>query len=103
MSKTIKRTSLEDLVSRSVRALLAATPVKPQPAAAPQKPSRREKVKGTQPVSVYPPLAAYEQLRQLAHDERRKMHDYMIEGLDLVFRQKGLPSIAELKARGGDA
>jgi hypothetical protein len=67
------------------------------------KPSRREKVKGTHQLSVYAPLAAYEQLRQLAHDERGKMHDYLIEGLDLVFRQKGLPSIAELKSRGGDA
>jgi hypothetical protein len=98
-----KRPSLEEFVSRSVKAIPAPTPVTPQLAATLDKPSRREKVKGTQPVSVYPPLAAYEQLRQLAHDERKKMHYYFLQGLDLVFREKGLPSIAELKARGRDA
>jgi hypothetical protein len=55
---------------------------------------------GTHQHSVYIPLAAHEQLRKLPFDERGKMHDYLLEGLDLVFRQKGLPSIAELTARG---
>jgi hypothetical protein len=38
-----------------------------------------------------------EQLRTLAYNERRKMHDYLMEGLELVFRKRGLPSIAELE------
>ena len=40
-----------------------------------------------------------EQLRKLAFDEEGKMHDYLLEGLDLVFRQRGLPGIAELKKK----
>ena len=31
------------------------------------------------------------------------MHDYLIEGLDLVFRKRGLPGIAELKKKHADA
>ena len=38
----------------------------------------------------------HEQLRTLAFEERRKLHDYIIEGLDKVFAEKGLPSIKEL-------
>jgi hypothetical protein len=94
----MKRTSLESFVKDPDQ---EAPPV--APAAAPPPSNRREKVKGTHQLSVYAPLAGYEQLRQLAHDERKKMHDYLLLGLDLVFRQKGLPSMAELKARDGDA
>ena len=36
-------------------------------------------------------------------EERRKMHDYLMEGLDLVFEKRGLPAIAELlKERRGE-
>jgi hypothetical protein len=90
MSK-VKRTSLEAFVIDPIQ---EAPPV--VSSAAPPPSHRREKVKGTHQLSVYAPMAAYEQLRQLAHDERNKMHDYLLLGLDLVFRQKGLPSIAEL-------
>ena len=27
------------------------------------------------------------------------MHDYLLEGLDLVFRERGLPGIAELEKK----
>jgi hypothetical protein len=50
--------------------------------------------------SVYLGKPVYEQLRRLAFDERRKMHDYLIEGLDSVFRKRGLPSIDELEKEG---
>ncbi len=46
--------------------------------------------------TVYLPIKVHEQLRRLAFDERAKMHDYLLEGLDLVFRARGLRSIAEL-------
>jgi hypothetical protein len=48
---------------------------------------------------VYLPVSVHEQLRRLAFDERAKMHDYLLEGLDLVFRARGLRSIAELTGR----
>jgi hypothetical protein len=50
--------------------------------------------------TVYLPLPVHEQLRHLAFEERAKMHDYLMEGLDLVFKTRGLPSIAELSQRG---
>ena len=46
--------------------------------------------------TAYLPKAVHEQLRQLAFEERLKMHDYLIEGLDLVFTKRGLLSIEEL-------
>jgi hypothetical protein len=46
--------------------------------------------------TVYLPLSVYEQLRTVAFQERKKMHDYLIEGLDRAFQARGLKSIAEL-------
>lgn len=49
--------------------------------------------------TVYLPAAVHEQLRQLAFEERRKMHDYLMEGLDRVFKNRGLKSNSELVKR----
>lgn len=49
--------------------------------------------------TAYLPIDIYEQLRKLAFEERKKMHDYLLEGLDLVFKDRGLPSIQELKRK----
>lgn len=46
--------------------------------------------------TVYLPPAVHRQLRALAFEEERKMHDYLMEGLDLVFRKRGLKSVSEL-------
>lgn len=46
--------------------------------------------------TVYLPSAVHEQLRQLAFEERKKMHDYLVEGLDRVFKDRGLKSYVEL-------
>lgn len=54
--------------------------------------SKNETVKQT----VYLPPAVHEQLRQLAFEERKKMHDYLVEGLDRVFRNRGLKPYVEL-------
>ncbi len=96
MSK--KRTSLDAILSRTVNTAPAEPPAAPP--SEPEPPRRRERVKGTVAHSTYLPIPVHEQLRRLAFDERRKMHDYLLDGLDLVFRQKGLPTIAELKGRG---
>jgi hypothetical protein len=81
-----KRTSLD--------ALLA-----PPPAAVPEPAellplSRRPDVKQQ---TVYLPLPVYEQLRRLAFEERVKMHQLLMEGLDRVFRDRGLPDLDALK------
>jgi len=46
--------------------------------------------------TAYLPLPVHEQLRKLAFEEDGKIHDYIIEGLDLVFADRGLPSIKDL-------
>jgi hypothetical protein len=49
--------------------------------------------------SVYLPEAAYEALRQVAFDERRKIHDLLIEGIELVLKKRGYPTLADMKAK----
>lgn len=46
--------------------------------------------------TVYLPPVVRDQLRELAFSERVKMHALILEGLDAVFRARGLKSIAEL-------
>ena len=49
--------------------------------------------------AVYLPPAVHDQLRELAFAERAKMHGLLMEGLDLVFRKRGLKSITELTGK----
>jgi hypothetical protein len=44
------------------------------------------------------PEAAYEALRRVAFDERCKIHDLLMEGVELVLKKRGYPLIAEMKA-----
>lgn len=83
MSK--KRTSLENLFSTQT--------VATAPATAPATIEGSEKKKQ---IATYLHPAVYEQLRTLAFEERHKMHDYLIEGLNLVFQKRGLKSVEEL-------
>lgn len=57
--------------------------------------ARKETINQT----VYLPPAVYEQLRHLAFEERRKMHDYLVEGLDRVFKDRGLKPYFDLAGR----
>lgn len=88
---TRKRTSLEALLRDA--AATEPAPTLPPPAV---RPGRRP---GVRQQTVYLPIPIYEQLRRLAFEERVKMHTLLMEGLDRVFRDRGLPSIAELRAR----
>ena len=85
-----KRTSLDAL-------LQAEAPAPTPPPAASETPARRRPSVRQQ--TVYLPIPVYEQLRRLAFEERVKMHSLLMEGLDRVFRDRGLPGIAELRAR----
>ena len=49
--------------------------------------------------SVYLPEAAYEALRQVAFDERCKIHDLLIEGVELALKKRGYPALADMKAK----
>lgn len=93
MSK--KRTSLDSILNKVVEEQKPKAPPRPEPpvVAAAEPPQPR----ATRQQSVYLGLPVYEQLRKLAFEERGKMHAYMLEGLDLVFRKRGLPGISELE------
>jgi hypothetical protein len=55
--------------------------------------------KQKQQLPTYLPHAAYEQLRKLAFDERISMNTLVLEGIDLLFANRGLPSLSELIKR----
>jgi hypothetical protein len=64
------------------------------PAPAPDRPATlKERAKQ---LSVYLEPPVYDQLRDLAYSERTKIHTLMLEGLDLLFKQRGAPSIGQL-------
>ena len=72
----------------------------PLPENSPPTKSAARKREGFKHQTVYLPLAVHEQLRKLAFEERARMHDYLMEGLDKVFASRGLPSLRELVPDG---
>jgi hypothetical protein len=73
------------------------TPFMPdEPAAEPVAARRQER---TIQQTVYLPPAVHDQLRELAFAERVKMHAILMEGLDSVFRGRGLKPIADLTSK----
>jgi len=92
MPARVKRTSLESLAElRELKQQTFAMSSEPTIGK-----TRRPRVKQQ---TAYLPLAVYRQLRELAFVEERKMHDYLLQGLDMVFHQKGLKSIADLTGK----
>lgn len=53
-------------------------------------------IKSVKKTSIYIPQKAFDQLRELAFTEDKKMHDYFLEGLDRVFKHRGLKSLNDL-------
>lgn len=49
--------------------------------------------------TAYLARPVYRQLKELAFTHDRKMHEFVLEGLDLVFREHGLRSIHDLTAQ----
>jgi hypothetical protein len=49
--------------------------------------------------TLYLPPVVHDQLRELAFSERVKMHALIMEGLDAVFRARGMKSIADLNGK----
>ena len=50
-------------------------------------------------LSVYLEPAVYDQLREIAYTERSKSHSLLLEGLELLFRDRGARSIKELEGK----
>jgi hypothetical protein len=48
--------------------------------------------------SLYLPEPVYEALRKIAFEERLKIHDVVLEGIDLALRRRGYASIERLMA-----
>jgi hypothetical protein len=90
-----KRTSLDAIITRSVTETQAGEPPVSANAKTPDAGNRP----GFKQQTAYLPIAVHEQLRRLAFEERAKMHDYLLEGLDLVFRKRGLPDVEALKKK----
>ena len=66
----------------------------------PAKPAATLKQRARQ-MSVYLEPPVYDQLRDLAYAERTKMHALMLEGLELLFKQRGARSIDQLNGPEG--
>ena len=49
--------------------------------------------------SLYLPEGVYEALRKIAFEERLKIHDVVLEGIDLALRRRGYPSVENLKGK----
>ena len=61
----------------------------PRAASAPAKPGSRQPRPGIIHTSLYLPEAVYEALREAAFRERRKIHDIVLEGIELALRKRG--------------
>ena len=86
-----KRTSLEAVLNP---AAVAPDAVAPEDARTIRKSiGQRRRVKQQ---TAYLPVPVYERIRRLAFEENTKMHSLLMEGLDRVFKDRGLPSIAEI-------
>jgi hypothetical protein len=48
--------------------------------------------------SIYLPEPVYEALRKIAFEERLKIHDIVLEGIEASLRRRGYPSVENLKA-----
>jgi hypothetical protein len=48
--------------------------------------------------SLYLPAPVYEVLRKIAFDERAKIHDLVMQGIEAVLRKRGYPSVDDLKS-----
>ncbi len=47
--------------------------------------------------SLYLPRAVHDALRKAAFDERVKIHDVVMEGIEAALRERGYPSIERLR------
>jgi hypothetical protein len=54
-------------------------------------------------MSLYLEAPVYEQLREIAHHERTKIHPLILEAIDLLLKKRGSPSIKQLMQKTGSA
>jgi hypothetical protein len=93
------KVSLKAIVAASGPARRASgmAPSRGEPARTAPREPLKERAKQ---LSVYLEPAVYDQLRDIAHAERTKMHPLMLEALDLLFSHRGARSIRDIEERG---
>ena len=84
-----------EIVSKQRRTVLSGV-VTPFSSQEPQPPALARPRPRMIQQTVYLPPAVHDQLRELAFAERVKMHSILMEGLDLVFKDRGLRPLSEL-------
>ena len=78
------------------------TTLTPRRAAAPKQPAGQGTLKQrAHQLSVYLEGPVYDRLRDIAHDERTKLHPLILEAIDLLLKKRGSPSIKELIKKTG--
>lgn len=94
-------------MARKPRRTLSAALAREGEVAEPQTPGKQPALPEATPApgapetvryTAYLPRPVYRQLKELAFTHDRKMHEFVLEGLDLVFREHGLRSIHDLTA-----
>lgn len=93
-----KRTTLDTLLAASVKPDVLSPPPDAVTVEKAEKPTPIPK-KQKKPIiyqTLYLPVPVHEQLRHLAFVEHKKLHDYYLEGIELVLKSRGLKSIGEL-------
>src|SRR6266478_8863440 len=71
---------------------------KPTVFGVPTKPAGRQPRPDVVHSSLYLREPVYEALREVAFKERCKIHDLVMQGIDLALRKRGYPSVEELRA-----
>ena len=74
----------------------AGAPVETAEARKPERGGESKRRPRVKQHTAYLPLVVHDQLRRLAFEENRKMHDYLLEGLDRVFADRGLPAVKDI-------
>jgi hypothetical protein len=87
--------SIRKVVTEMARRGSRTTPKYAGVTGAAQKQTERPSIVHT---SLYLPEPVYEALRKIAFEERVKIHDVVLEGIDLALRPRGYRSIEGLKA-----
>lgn len=92
------RLSLASIVASAVPPSQRGGEVVQLPPAKPAEPNPRGTLKErAKQLSVYLEPPVHDQLRDIAYTERTKIHQLMLEALDLLFKARGALSIAQLK------
>ena len=70
----------------------------PTASGVPTKPASRQPRPDVVHSSLYLPEPVYEALREAAFKERCKIHDLVMQGIDLALRKRGYQSVDDLRA-----